>query len=323
MNTATIQTETTEIYVGDGVYIDLPTLPYIKQVNDLNKYNTKRPQDYMWEEYKPHFYKFRNDAHNDVINMNCKEFLNKYKRLQFVDIHNELEDERIGSSNRKLCKGFIDTIEQHHYLLTESNRVFENFTLLYNRFINNVVRYDPEDTNNFSESSKLNGIVEDIHDNLITEHSELVYEMHQNLLKHDNIITITTREVEIYIGEGVYIDHICLPDEIQFAIKNRLDMVVKYNQSLYARTVLNCMEKINAMEWNKHNTSILALAIHRNYIDWSSQPRTVKELRDIAKSNRIKLPKCTTKQQILTHIYNSWKNGAKVVIKITEDNKME
>lgn len=313
MNTATIQTET-EIYVGDGVYIDLPTLPYIKQVNDLTKSNTKRPLDYKWEEYKPHFYKFRNDAHNDVINMNCKEFLNKYKRQLFIDIHNELEVEHIGSSNRKLCKGFIDTLERHHYLLTESNRVFENFTMSYNRFINNVVRYDPENTDFFSESFKYNAIVEDYHNTLINEHRELVNEMHQNLLKHDNIITITTRTVEIYIGEGVYLDHECLPDEIQFAIKNRLDMVEKYNQSPYARTVLNNMEKIYKMEDFKYNRSIHSL---KEIItkDYEQNPeRTVKQLRDIAKSNRIKLTKCTTKQQILTQIYNSWKLGSTVII---------
>jgi len=317
MNTATIQTETTtEIYVGDGVYIDLPTLPYLNQVNLLNKSTkTRPPQDYMWEEYKPHYFKYRNDALNDVINMSCNEFLNKYSLKQFTNITNEMEDERIGSSNRKQCKELMRSLEDHYITLRESKRHFEIFSMSYNRFINNVVQFDLEDTNHFSESSKFYRVFNDVHNVLITEHKELVNKMYKTILNNENTFTITTREVEIYIGDGVYIEHICLPDEIQFAIKNRLDMNIITNSNQFYSYPLNSMEKINTLEDVKYNQSIHSL---KNIItdDYEQNPeRTVKQLRDIAKSNRIKLTKCTTKQQILTQIYNSWKLGSSVIIR--------
>ena len=52
MNTATIQTTETEIYVGDGVYIDLPTLPYLKQLTTILRSHTLS-QEYYEKYYLP------------------------------------------------------------------------------------------------------------------------------------------------------------------------------------------------------------------------------------------------------------------------------
>mgnify|MGYP003677737120 CR=1 FL=1 len=143
MNTATIQTTETEIYVGDGVYIDLPTLPYIKQLTTILRSHTLS-QEYYEKYYLPE---------------NKKGCFSSYSEYQKIKSKNRSDGSLYGSSymwyerdskghmiegGKSECRAYGYRCFENGFTTVNDMTAFERRYIIdrpYNRFsINNLKR---------------------------------------------------------------------------------------------------------------------------------------------------------------------------------------
>ena len=143
MNTATIQTTETEIYVGDGVYIDLPTLPYLKQLTTILRSHTLS-QEYYEKYYLPE---------------NKKGCFSSYSEYQKIKSKNRSDGSLYGSSymwyerdskghmiegGKSECRAYGYRCFENGFTTVNDMTAFERRYIIdrpYNRFsINNLKR---------------------------------------------------------------------------------------------------------------------------------------------------------------------------------------